>query len=215
MERMRVLSINIGSAETIRFGRREFHTGIDKQPASGPVWVTDLGLAADAIVDTEHHGGPDQAVYVYGSDDYAWWSRQLGRELRYGTLGDNLTVTEFPADLHAGDRLLVGDVILEATAPRIPCSTLAAQMQDAGFGLRYREAERPGVYFRVLNEGEIAPGDAVTLIENPGASVSMLELFRASYELHPPVELLRRILAAPVARRTHDRFRKKFDAAGN
>lgn len=211
MERMRIVSVNLGTAGPIVHGRRKFVTGIDKRPAAGAVRVTELGLAADAVVDTAHHGGVDQAIYAYGAEDYTWWSRELGHALRPGMFGDNLTIAEFPPDLNAGDRLLVGDAILEATAPRIPCSTLAAQMQDSNFGLRFRDAERPGVYFRVLNEGEIAEGDPVTLVENPGPSVSMLELFRAWYDHHPPAELLRRIVDAPVGERARDRFRKKLE----
>ena len=34
------------------------------------VRVTVLGLADDAICDVKHHGGVDQAVYVYGQADY-------------------------------------------------------------------------------------------------------------------------------------------------
>jgi MOSC domain-containing protein YiiM len=210
MEQMRLLSINAGSADKLQQGRHEIRTGIDKHAARGPVPVTISGVEGDVIVDTEHHGGPDQAVYVYGADDYVWWSQTLGRELRYGMFGENLTVAEFPADMNAGDRLLIGDVILEATAPRIPCGTLAAQMQDPDFGLRFRDAERPGVYFRVLNAGELEAGDPVTLVENPGPSVSMLELFRAWYELRPDTDLLQRIIAAPVAERARERFRRKL-----
>lgn len=213
MERMRIVSVNLGTAGPVVHGRREFLTGIDKRPAGRAVRVTALGLAADAIVDTEHHGGADQAIYAYGAEDYAWWSRELGRELRPGTFGDNLTIAEFPPDMNAGDRLLVGHVILEATAPRIPCNTLAAWMQDSNFGIRFRDAERPGVYFRVLNDGAIAAGDAVTFVENPGPGVSMLELFRAWYDLHPSTDLLHRIVAAPVGERARERFRKKLEQA--
>ncbi|HEX5788892.1 MAG TPA: MOSC domain-containing protein [Woeseiaceae bacterium] len=212
MELMRVVSVNVGRAATVRHGRTDVLTGIDKRPAGSAVRVTELGVEADAIVDTAHHGGADQAVYAYGADDYAWWAGELGRELRYGTFGENLTIAGFPHDMNAGDRLLVGDVILEATAPRIPCSTLAAQMQDPNFGLRFRDAERPGTYFRVLNAGEVAPNDPVTLVENPGESVTMLELFRAWYDLHPREALLKRIVEAPVAERARARFQAKLDA---
>lgn len=213
MEPLRVMSINVGAAASLRHGQREFLTGIAKKPVSRAVRISESGLETDVIVDTAHHGGADQAVYLYSAEDYAWWGRELGRALSYGTFGDNLTIAGLPADLNAGDRLLVGDVIIEATAPRIPCSTLAAQMADSGFGLRFRAAERPGVYCRVLNAGEVLPGDPVTLVENPEPSVSMLELFRAWFEQYPDPALLRRIVAAPVAERVRDRFRKKLDAA--
>ncbi len=215
MELMRVVSINVGRARTMGYGERVFVTGIDKQPARGAMRVLASGIESDVIVDLAHHGGIDQAVYVYSAEDYASWSRELGRELRYGLFGENLTVAEFPADVNAGDRLLVGNVILEATAPRIPCSKLALQMADSNFGLRFRNAARPGVYFRVLNEGEISPGDPVTLVENPGPSVTMLELFRAWFDLHPDPDLLRRIVAAPVAERARERFRQKLEAIDN
>lgn len=213
MEQMRVLSINVGRSETIEHGERSFQTGINKMPASGSVQVDEVGIAGDTICDAEHHGGLDQAVYAYSANDYAWWSQQLGREIRHGTFGENLTIADFPDDMNAGDRLLIGDLILEATAPRIPCSTLAAQMQDSNFGLLFRRSERPGVYFRVLNPGEVAPGDAVTLVENPHPSVSMLDIFRLWFVPHPAVDTMQRVVDAPVATRVRERFEKKIAAA--
>ncbi|HNP37579.1 MAG TPA: MOSC domain-containing protein [Woeseiaceae bacterium] len=210
MEQMRLLSVNLGRAETLRHGARSFITGIDKMPTQSAVFVGESGLDNDSVCDLEHHGGPDQAVYAYSANDYAWWSRELGRQIRPGTFGENLTIAEFPDDMNAGDRLLIGDLILEATAPRIPCATFAAQMQDSNFPLRFRHAERPGVYFRVLNAGEIAAGDAVTSAENPAPSVSMLEIFRAWYELKPNADLWQRIVAAPAGIRVRDKFARKL-----
>jgi len=210
MEFLRLVSINVGKPHDLRLGSRDFRTGIDKRPSADSVLIGHAGLDGDAILDTEHHGGPDQAVYVYGAEDYRWWSQELGQDLRPGTFGDNLTVAGFPDDLNAGDRLLIGDVILEATAPRIPCSTLAAQMQDSNFGLRFRRAERPGVYFRVLNEGAVATGEPVTFIENPEPSVSMREMFRLWFEVQPSPDVIARILDAPVAERVRERFRQKL-----
>lgn len=213
MEILRLVSINVGKPHTLRLGSRDFRTGIDKRPTDDSVHIGQLGLEGDAILDTEHHGGPDQAVYVYGAEDYRWWSQELGRDIRPGTFGDNLTIAGFPDDLNAGDRLLIGDVILEATAPRIPCSTFAAQMQDSNFGLRFRRAERPGVYFRVLNEGAVTAGEPVTFIENPDPSVSMREMFRLWFEPQPAPDAVARLLEAPVAERARERFRKKLEEA--
>ena len=155
---MHVLSVNIGSVQTMHNAKASGKTGIYKQPVAGPVRITINGLPGDSIVSTKHHGGPDQAVYVYGGADYAWWSSELGRALAPGTFGENLTISDLAsAGLAIGDRLHIGAVILEVTAPRIPCGTLAQRMGDPGFVKRFRAAERPGVYCRVVREGRSGP----------------------------------------------------------
>ena len=66
------------------------------------------GLAGDAICDRAHHGGRDQAVYLYGQPDYEFWSAELGRALPPGTFGENLTVADLcSADVCIGDRFLL------------------------------------------------------------------------------------------------------------
>ena len=213
MQNMRVASVNVGRKESIVHGKRTFETGIRKRPADGPVHIGVQIIAGDTICDTEHHGGADQAVYAYSSDDYAWWSEQLGSELEPGTFGDNLTIDGLPTDLNVGDRLLIGDVLLEATAPRIPCNTLAAQMQDHAFGTAFRRAERPGIYFRVLNEGEVTAGDSVTFVENPEPLVTILDLYRFAFELRPKRADMERFLEAPLAERMRVKIESKLVGA--
>jgi len=213
MDDMRVSSVNVGREETIDHGNRQFTTGIRKRPVDGAVYIGSDSVAGDTISDKKHHGGVDQVVYAYSADDYEWWSEQLGREVPPGTFGENLTIEGLPTDMNIGDRLLIGDVLLEATAPRIPCSTLAAQMQDSGFGMAFRKAERPGIYFRVLNEGEVSAGDAVTYIENPAPVVSILALYRLAYDLRPDPDVLERYLEAPLAERMRASIEEKLSAA--
>lgn len=213
MQNMRIASVNLGRKESIAHGNRTFETGIRKRPAEGPVRIGVQIIAGDTICDTEHHGGADQAVYAYSSDDYAWWSEQLGSELEPGTFGDNLTIDGLPSDLNVGDRLLIGDVVLEATAPRTPCNTLAAQMQDHAFGIAFRRAERPGIYFRVLNEGEVAAGDGVTFVENPVPRVTILDLYRFAFDLRPQRADLERFLEAPLAERMRAKIESKLAGA--
>jgi MOSC domain-containing protein YiiM len=85
-------------------------------------------------------------------------------------------------------------------------------MNDSGFGLQFRRAERPGFYFRVLNEGEVTAGDGVTLVENPQDGISMLELFRLSYQPGPSAVDLRRALASPIAERMRAKFESRLAA---
>jgi MOSC domain-containing protein YiiM len=196
---MRLISVNLGQEQTQQNGNRLETTGIYKNPTPEAVHVSALGLKGDVVCDTKHHGGPDQAVYVYGGADYAWWAQELGRELAPGTFGENLTISGLEsAQAWIGDRLMIGSVLLEVTSPRIPCVTLAARMGDPAFARRFRQAERPGLYCRVLQEGQVRAGDLVTYTRYPGQAFPALEMFRDFYEPQHDEAALRRHLAAPV-----------------
>ena len=199
---MHVLSVNVGRERPMRGGKRSGRSAIFKGPVDAPVRVTRLGLAGDEISDTKNHGGVDQAVYLYGAPDYAWWSAELGRELGPGTFGENLTVSGLvSAEVRIGDRFSAGSTVLEVTAPRIPCVTLNARMQDSTFVRRFMRAERPGLYCRVLREGEVRAGDAVELERHDGVEVLAVEVFRDFFDPEPAEDVLRRQLAVPIAAR--------------
>jgi len=180
---MQLLSVNVGRERSIENAKPSGKTGIYKIPVDGMVRVTTEGVSEDVICDTENHGGVDQAVYIYGTPDYEWWSNALGKEIAPGTFGENLTITEFEsARALIGDRFRIRSVILEVTAPRVPCVTLSVRMGDPSFAKRFREAERPGVYCRVVQGGLISCGDAVSLERYAGETVSALQMFRDFYE---------------------------------
>lgn len=209
---MQLLSVNVGKAETIQGAKSSGKTGIFKRPAANAVNIGKLGLEGDHINDTENHGGEDQAVYVYGTPDYAWWSAELGYALEPGMFGENLTVSGLEsAELRIGDRLNFAQVVLEVTAPRIPCVTLAARMGDPTFVKRFRYAERPGVYCRVIQTGAINADESVTLTPYQGESVvTVIELFRLFYEPDNSEATLRRILAAPIDIRGRQEYEKEL-----
>ena len=180
---MKLISVNIGEKRTQQKGDELETTGIYKLPIQESVEIKSLGIEKDFICDQKNHGGADQAIYVYGQPDYDWWSKELKRELVPGTFGENLTISELEsAALNIGDRLYVGGVILEVTAPRIPCSTLAARMGDAMFVKIYRRAERPGLYCRVIREGVVRTGDKVTVKKYVNESLSIGRAFHDYYE---------------------------------
>ncbi len=179
---MDIISVNIGQEREIRNGGKSGTTGIYKIPTEGRVEITPSGIMGDAIIDRASHGKPEQAVYVYGSVDYDWWSHELGHVLSPGTFGENLTISALEsAPLRVGDRLQIGAVVLEITWARIPCSTLAARMGDPGFIKRFRQAERPGMYCRVITPGFVTKGDPVVLLSINGEAQSIVEMFRQFY----------------------------------
>lgn len=195
---MQLISINIGKERP--FNNKTGKTGIYKFSVSHLVEIGELGLVGDDVSDTKNHGGPDQAVYVYGGGDYAWWEVELGRVLDPGMFGENLTISDLEsAEFLAGDCLQVGAVTLQVTAPRIPCSTFAARMDDPMFVKRFRQAERPGLYCRVLKTGVVQAGDPVSIQPFGGPSLSIRAMFNAWYESEPAKDILLRHLEAPIA----------------
>lgn len=180
----RLLSVNVGrpkDAAWADLGR----TSIDKRPVRGPVAVTELGLSGDQVSDTRHHGGVDQAVYAYAREDLDFWAAEVGREIRDGQFGENLT-TEGIDLTHAaiGTRLQIGEVVLEIAAVRTPCNDFKCWMGVSGFDetawvKRFAAEQRPGPYFRVLTTGTIAAGDAITVVHEPAHGVTVRDMFVA------------------------------------
>lgn len=202
---MKILSVNIAQPQPIKTPRSTRKTGIFKTPVDHPVRVTALGLESDAVCNTKHHGGVDQAVYVFCEPDYAWWAAELDMALPPGTFGENLTVSELEsAALFIGDRLHADEITLEVTAPRIPCATLAARMGDSRFVKRFRQGERPGIYCRVVREGLVHAGESLRLERYAAETIGVLEMFRDFYDGAWDEAMLRRYLAAPIAIRDRE-----------
>ena len=202
---MKLISINIGKERTQQ--RKDYveTTGIYKMPMDGPVEIKSLGIEGDAICDKKNHGGPDQALYIYGSADYAWWSQEIGKELAPGTFGDNLTISNLESGIfNVGDYIHIGEVILQVTAPRIPCGTFARRMGDPQWVKKFRAAERPGLYVRVTKEGVIKAGDPVTVEKYTGKTISIVQMYRDHYDKKYSEELLRHYLNSPIAIRDRE-----------
>ena len=196
---MKILSVNRGTAESVP-GKR-YKSGIWKTAVSGTVMVDEQGLVGDAICNRKHHGGPDQAVYIEGGETLKWWEAELGRPLEPGAFGENLSIAALDnRELAAGDTLTIGDVILEATSPRIPCATFAIRMQDPTFPKRYTKAARPGAYFRVVVGGMLEAGQPVSFIPYGGERVTMAEMME-QFGRRLEGETLQRYLAAPIGAR--------------
>ena len=195
---MRVEAVNVGRRETVRLGARIVDTGIDKRPAER-AFVGRLGVAGDVVADQENHGGLDQALYVYSREDYAWWEAELGASLGPGTFGENLTIPSLGPTPRVGDRIRAGGALLEVTAPRIPCAVFANRMDEPAWVKRFAAAERPGAYVRVVEEGEVAPGDPVELVPTTVEHPTLVELMRLWYAKDETGELVERALAAPIA----------------
>jgi MOSC domain-containing protein YiiM len=205
MPDMKILAVCLGRPEILP--GKKYKTGINKLAIQGPIMVDAEGLVGDAILNRKHHGGVDQAVYIEGSIDLDWWQAELGRDLPYGTFGENLVIEGLEsAMLAAGDRLAIGEVLLEVTSARMPCATFAAKMDDPTIVKRYTKAARPGAYARVLQGGMVEAGQAVELTPWSGDRVTMREMM-ATFGRRLSETDRARYLAAPVNYKVRDAIR--------
>jgi MOSC domain-containing protein YiiM len=178
----RVVSVNLAAVRLIMINGEPVKTGIFKLPAAGRIPVGREGLEGDRQVDRSVHGGPDKAVYAYGTGDYEWWSGELGRETEPGLFGENLTVTGLdPSHAEIGERWRVGSTVLEVSEPRQPCSKLGAKMGDPRFVKRFARALRLGAYLRVVDEGDVGTGDGVEVVARPGHGITIETLGRIAF----------------------------------
>lgn len=178
---MQVLSVNVAAVGAL-FIEQSSHTyriatGIHKQPVPGAVMVNKLGLAGDEQADLSVHGGLNKAVYAYPSEHYAFWAAQrlaaLKRDepLPPGSMGENLTLQGvLESDVWIGDRLHIGDAILEVTEPRRPCFKFNAKMGFSHAAKMMVQAGNSGFYLRVVQTGALSAGDAIALVAGPRAT---------------------------------------------
>lgn len=144
--------------------------GVPKRPVL-TARVGALGLEGDHQQDRKHHGGPDRAVSL--------WSLEViealaldGHPIHPGAAGENLTIADL--DWHcigSGTHLRIGEAtLLEITTPAAPCTTIKHCFADGDYA-RISEKIYPGTsrwYARVLQEGWVSSGDAVTVVPAVG-----------------------------------------------
>ena len=173
--RARIVAVCVGEArDHVHADGRAERTAIDKRAIIGPVAVGPTGIAGDTQVDTRFHGGVERAVYAYAQADADHWVSALRREVPPGLLGENLRTEGLDVSgARIGERWRTSrGVVLEVSAPRMPCRTLQGFLDVPDMITRFVSAGRPGAYLRVIEPGEIADGDRITVERDAAADVA-------------------------------------------
>jgi MOSC domain-containing protein YiiM len=192
-----IRSVNIGKRCAI--ATKNGSTGIFKTSQTGSCLIDDNGMVGDVIVDREHHGGVDQAVYVYCQGDYDWWLEHHGIVTHAGLFGENLTVSGMTtADAHIGARLVGANVTLEITSPRTPCETLASRMKDPRFPKRFWQSHRTGFYCRVITAGRLAANETMMFQTYANNHVSISDWITHDPLENADVATRQRFLTVPI-----------------
>jgi len=147
-------------------------SAIDKRPISAPCRCTHLGLEGDRQADRRHHGGSERALHYYPQEHYPYWeSFWYAMELPAsptpfapGAFGENLSDRGWSEEtVHIGDRFRLGQAIVQVSQPRSPCFKLNRRFGYPQMSLLVQTSGRGGWLMRVLEEGEVAPGDRLEL----------------------------------------------------
>jgi MOSC domain-containing protein YiiM len=205
---MRIVSLNVGLPRTIAWRGQQVTTGIFKQPVQGPLLLRQCNLDGDRQADLENHGGRVKAVYAYPSEHYAFWHQELPHmELPWGMFGENLTTEGLAeANTQIGDQFRIGEAVVMVTQPRIPCYKLGIRFGRDDIIKRFLESGRSGIYFSVVKEGMVAPGDPIGWSHRAEGGITVADINRAYAHGHENISLMRRavhLAGLPVGIRDH------------
>ena len=180
---MKLLSVNVSIPKEVSYKGKIIRTGIFKEPVEGRVNITSLNIEGDGQADQIAHGGEQRAILVYSIENYKYWEAELNRnDFTMGQFGENFTVEGMlDENIYVGDRFQIGTALFEVTQPRVTCYKLAMKMGVEGFYNQILKSNRPGFYFRVLEEGEVGPGDIIEKVHEDPVGMSIVEMNRLLY----------------------------------
>lgn len=196
---MEIISTNIGEPVAIEWRGQKLETGIYKYPVENPVYLGNEDVVSDHVVDRRYHGGTDKACYLYSADHYSFWQQKYpDATIEFGMFGENLTVKGLDeSKIRIGDKYKVGTAIVQVTQPRQPCFKLGIRFGNQDVVSDFWELPFPGVYVRVLQEGEVKVGDQMSLIESNIESLSVAEVFSLFRSGSVNRDLIQKAIAEP------------------
>jgi MOSC domain-containing protein YiiM len=210
---VKLLSVNVGLPREIPWQGKAVRTSIFKAPVSGRVRAAVLNLTGDEQSDLSVHGGADKAVYVYPSEHYGFWRKELpGVELPWGAFGENFTTEGLREDaVRIGDRLRIGSAEFAVTQPRMPCFKLGIRFGREDMVKRFLQSGRNGIYMRVLREGEVEAGDGIEVVSRDQGGVTVADVVSLYGVDAGNQDLLRRVTELPALPASwRDYFRKRL-----
>ncbi len=209
---MNVVSLCVGLPREVEWHGHTVLTSIFKTPVNRRLRVTALNFEGDEQSDLAVHGGVNKAVYVYPSEHYEYWRRELPEtDLPWGAFGENLTTEGLLEDVRIGDRFRVGSAEFVVTQPRMPCYKLGIRFGRPDIIKRFLQSGRTGFYFSVSQKGEVGAGDAIEPVGQTDEGLSVAEVVRLYTVDAENQELLRRATrSSALPESWRDYFRKRL-----
>jgi MOSC domain-containing protein YiiM len=156
-----------------------------RMPVDRPVFLGKHGFAGDQVADPTVHGGADKAVHFYPAEHYPKWIAHFAAENfvhplldQAGAFGENISACGLLEDnLSIGDQFRLGRAVVEVAQGRQPCWKLDHHFGVHGLSGAVINSGRCGGYFRVIEEGEVAPGDRIEQLHAAGHDWTIARTF--------------------------------------
>ena len=208
--------MNVAYPREVFFNGEIVRTGIFKEPidSSSRIALRRLNLDGDGQADLTVHGGPDKAVYAYPSEHYEYWREQLPTiNLSFGMFGENFTTEGLlEQEVNIGDEFRIGSAKIVATQPRMPCYKLGVKFGRMDIIRRFLISGRPGIYFKVLQEGRVGAGDEIELVSRDKNNVTVKDIVRLYVDdKEDTVTMQRAAKVKALAKGWRDHFRQQIE----
>jgi MOSC domain-containing protein YiiM len=196
---MKLISVCVGLPREVSWKGKPVTTGIFKQPVAGRVMMRSLNLDGDQQADLTVHGGTEKAIYAYPMEHYAYWRQELPEEaLPWGAFGENLTIEGLSeTTVNIGDRFRIGTAEVMVTQPRFPCFKLNLKFGRDDMVKRFLNSRLSGIYFSVVQEGEVGAGDAIELVGRDEHNITVADIVKI-YVREANDDLVRRAIQVPA-----------------
>lgn len=129
------------------------------------------------------HGGPEKVLHQFSPDHYATLQKCFpDGQFQPGSMGENISVQGMEdSTVYIGDVWKFGDVVLQVSAPRAPCSKISQRFGIPNLDRFVGERGITGWYYRVLETGIIQVGDSVELIRREQTTVDVHTLMQCTH----------------------------------
>jgi MOSC domain-containing protein YiiM len=176
----KILSVNVSLPKEIDFEGQKVTTGIFKEPVERRIMLRTLNLDGDKQADLTVHGGPDKAVYAYSIEHYEYWRKVFpNMQMPYGMFGENFTTEGLmEGEVCIGDVFQIESSRVIATQPRMPCYKLGVKFGRMDILKKFLASGRSGIYFKVLEEGEVGVGDIIEQIGKDPNRITISDIVR-------------------------------------
>jgi MOSC domain-containing protein YiiM len=174
------------AGKPVPFGPRQSPSSIIKYPHDSLTIKTD-GALEDEQGNKKLHGGPQMALHQFAQGSYQYLQQAFpdaAEKMHIGSIGENISAPDMDeSNVYIGDIYRIGDVLLQVSSPRAPCSKINQRYGKKKIDTFILENGLTGWYFRVLQSGKITVNDMIILEQRNEHPVSVRTLMQMSKPL--------------------------------